>query len=146
MDTGTIIRNIIKEVLLIDNSRRNRVNEVVLKASDWLLPSKLIDNALTVLGYNVSERPIHIYTPCIEDASGSKLSKTMISRGNYSRILGELAKPEELFLKDSKFREKLFYFVTDTLSQGNRFYRNYTLDAIKPIFFPTDNLKNMEEM
>lgn len=136
VDVNTMVRNVMKEAVIIDESKRENYFPLIVKGGDWTPAAVFISNALELLGYSFKERPERIATPMIEDWSGAKFSKSVyVKSGTYEKL------PQEFVSLDNfveKFGEqgfqKLWTHVSSWANDPKKFYRNYTLDYLKSVF------------
>ena len=136
VDVNTMVRNVMKEAVVADDSQRDGYFPLIVKGGDWIHAAVLVSNALELLGYSFRERPDRIATPMIEDWSGAKFSKSVyIKAGTYDRL------PQEFVSLDNftdKFGEQgfqqLWTHVSSWVTDPKKFYRNYSLDYLKAVF------------
>tara|TARA_Y100000310_G_scaffold343257_1_gene450021 strand:+ start:861 stop:1955 length:1095 start_codon:yes stop_codon:yes gene_type:complete len=136
IDVNTMVRNVMKEAVLSEESRDQNYFPLVVKGADWMHAVVLVSNALELLGYSFLERPSRIATPMIEDWSGAKFSKSVyIKSGTYESL------PQE-FVSLSRFVQKfgqegfkdLWSHVSSWVKDPKKFYRNYSLDYLREVF------------
>lgn len=113
LDTGALIRNIIKEHILSIKSKKDNSLRVIVKGSDWAPLSSLISEGLNFIGTSFQYRPIRIFTPLIINKSGVKISKS--SRLNIGEKL------------EKNLRESL----SGICNNPGLFYRNLNKDYFK---------------
>ncbi len=133
IDVNTLLRNVLKEAVIIHRSKENNALALMVEGSDWHHTATLITDALIKLGYSYKEVPIRIYSPMIEDWSGAKFSKSLyVKEGTYNSI------PKQ-FVNLSSFLdyfgenglEQLWSEVVSWIKYPKRLYRNYTIDYLE---------------
>ena len=136
IDVNTMVRNVMKEVIIIEESRDQNYFPLVVKGGDWAHASILISNALELLGYTFTERPDRIATPMLEDWSGAKFSKSVyVKSGTYDSLPQEFVSLESFINKfgEGGFRN-LWSHVSSWVRDPKKFYRNYSLDYLGEVF------------
>ncbi|HEX32842.1 MAG TPA: hypothetical protein ENG01_00325, partial [Candidatus Aenigmarchaeota archaeon] len=83
VDVNTIIRNVIKESIFIEKAQSTGAANAMIEGSDWMYIVPLIEKGLGLLGHNVLEFPIRVFTPLVVDKTGAKLSKHIHVKGGY---------------------------------------------------------------
>ena len=136
VDVNTMVRNVMKEVALVEESQREISFPLIVKGADWMHANVLISNALELLGYSFIQRPERISAPMLEDWSGAKFSKSVyIKSGTYDLLPKEFVSLEGFMERfgENGFKE-LWEHVSSWVSDPKKFYRNYSLDYLKEVF------------
>ncbi|PKM92349.1 MAG: hypothetical protein CVU81_00940 [Euryarchaeota archaeon HGW-Euryarchaeota-1] len=130
VDVNTMVRNVMKESVIINKSKKDNYFPLLIKGADWAHATPLVSNALEMLGYSVDERPHHIFTPIVEDWSGAKFSKSVYVESNtYNKLSkGFISYDNYLSEFGEKSFENLFDHVCSWVKDPKKFYRNYSLE------------------
>jgi len=136
IDFNTSIRNVIKEARFIEEARKNNAMNLMVDGGDWTGMAFQVMQSLGLLGYNIRDLPVRIFTPIIEDWSGAKFSKSVyVKEGTYKHI------PLE-FLDYRKFQETFGANGLETVLNESRkwvedpkkLFRNYSIDYLRKVF------------
>jgi len=136
VDVNTMVRNVMKESVLSEESKDQNYFPLVVKGADWMHAAVLVSNALELLGYSFLERPERISTPMIEDWSGAKFSKSVyVKSGTYESLPQEFVSLQGFVDKFGQegFRD-LWSHVSSWVKDPKKFYRNYSLDYLREVF------------
>jgi len=126
VDVNGMVRNVIKEIVIVHESNENRSYPIIIKGSDWMPTAIMVSEVLEELGYSYKERPQRIYTPLVLDWSGAKLSKSDPEVGKEDSPF--VSYPE--FMNQFKLEglTKLWNEVYSWTQDTTKFYRHYTID------------------
>lgn len=136
VDFNTPIRNVIKEAKFIEDAKKIKAANLMVDGGDWAGMAFQNMQSLGLLGYQIGDLPLRIFTPIIEDWSGAKLSKSIyVKEGTYRDV------PEE-FLNYRKFSEKFGKQGLEiTLNEARewvlspkKLFRNYSVDYLRNVF------------
>lgn len=130
IDLNTQLRDILKGVLILDDSEENM--HIMCDATDWagLWDRKIHVESLIRLGYKTL--PSRIFTPLILDWSGAKLSKSLyINDNNYNEKYESILSFNSFY---NQYGEKglvvLWREVLDWISEPRKFFRNYSIEYL----------------
>jgi len=108
----------------------------MVDGGDWTGMAFQIMQPLGLLGYQINDLPLRIFTPIIEDWSGAKLSKSAyVKEGTYKYV------PEE-FISYKKFietfgKQGLEITLNETrewASSPKKLFRNYSIEYLRNVF------------
>lgn len=136
IDFNTSLRNVIKEAKFIEDSKKSNTMNLMVDGGDWTGMAFQVMQSLGLMGYSISDLPLRIFSPIIEDWSGAKFSKSIyVKEGTYKHI------PEE-FLNYTKFKETFGDKGLDIILKESRswveepkkLFRNYSTDYLRKVF------------
>ena len=136
IDFNTSIRNVIKEARFIEEAKGSNAMNLMVDGGDWTGMAFQVMQSLGLLGYQISDLPVRIFTPIIEDWSGAKFSKSVyVKEGTYKHV------PLE-FLDYKKFKETFGIHGLETVLNESRkwiedpkkLFRNYSVDYLRKVF------------
>jgi hypothetical protein len=136
VDFNTSIRNVIKEARFIEEARNKNAVNLMIDGGDWIGMAMQIANSLDLFGYRISDLPLRVFTPIIEDWSGAKFSKSIyVNEGIYDGV------PEE-FVNFERFNKTFGERGLDITLQeardwaGNpkKLFRNYSVEYLRKIY------------
>lgn len=136
IDFNTSIRNVIKEARFIEEAGGSNAMNLMVDGGDWTGMAFQVMQSLGLLGYEIKNLPVRIFTPIIEDWSGAKFSKSVyVKEGTYKHI------PQE-FLDYKKFQETfgtggLEIVLNESrkwIEDPKKLFRNYSVDYLRKVF------------
>jgi hypothetical protein len=136
IDFNTSLRNVIKEAKFIEDARRSNAMSLMVDGGDWTGMAFQVMQSLGLMGYSISDLPLRVFSPIIEDWSSAKFSKSVyVKEGTYKHI------PEE-FLNYIKFRKTFGDRGLDIILEEaqrwvedpKKLFRNYSTDYLRKVF------------
>jgi hypothetical protein len=85
LDLATLYRNMVKELAALAEAD---VLQVMVKGTDWMPGSILVDGALQAVGLTRGQLPARLFCPMIVAETGAKLSKSLIRSGEAALPAG----------------------------------------------------------
>ena len=136
VDFNTSIRNVIKEAKFIEDSKVSNSMNLMIDGGDWTGMAFQVMQSLGLMGYQIGDLPLRIFTPIIEDWSGAKFSKSVyVKDGTYRNVPSEFLdykRMQETFGVDG-----LNIVLNETRSWVNdpkKLFRNYSVDYLRKVF------------
>lgn len=132
IDTNAPIRSVLKAcVMLSENSEKNFLS-LIVNGNDWsgIWLQKIYCEGMALLGYNILDLPMQIFSPMVLDWSGAKLSKTMyVTSDSYNYL-------SDAYINYSSFEKqfgeeglsKLWNEVSKWIKEPSRLFRNYSIN------------------
>ncbi|MFF6881350.1 hypothetical protein ACFY9S_39575 [Streptomyces sp. NPDC012474] len=101
----------------------------MVKGTDWMPGSLLVDGALQAVGLTRGQLPARLFCPMIVGETGAKLSKSLIRSGEAALPAG--AEPWMLDTRKwpgtvGKFADRLLNLAGLLLSHPRHFFRSYS--------------------
>jgi hypothetical protein len=129
LDINTIGRNLIKELVCSNNENEM---SIMIKGSDWMLGSTLVDLGHGIVGKRTDEIPLRIYTPQIVTPNGDKLSKSLINEGHQNKkdIPSYFLNMKELGNLYSNVTEKILNLCELFAFDSKHLFRSYSYNEI----------------
>ncbi|MGW4758685.1 hypothetical protein [Streptomyces chartreusis] len=126
LDLATLYRNMVKELAALAESG---VLQVMVKGTDWMPGSLLVDGALQAVGLSRGQLPARLFCPMIVAETGAKLSKSLICSGDAALPAG--AEPWMLDTRKwpgtmGEFADRLLSLAGLLLSHPRHFFRSYS--------------------
>jgi len=128
---STMLRNVLKEAALVEESRVTGAVPVIVKGRDWVQATDSVSMALEGLGYSFLERPIRIMAPLVEDWTGAKLSKSVYFEKGVYRDLDRYVDVDRLKERHGpSVINRLWVEVLSWVSSPRKFFRNYSIEYL----------------
>jgi hypothetical protein len=126
LDLATLYRNMVKELAALGETG---VLQVMVKGTDWMPGSLLVDGAHQAVGLTRGQLPARLFCPMIVAETGAKLSKSLIRSGDASLPAG--AEPWMLDTRKwpgtvDQFADRLLHLAELLLSHPRHFFRSYS--------------------
>ncbi|MEU6102773.1 hypothetical protein [Streptomyces flaveolus] len=126
LDLATLYRNMVKELAALAETG---VLQVMVKGTDWMPGSLLVDGAHQAVGLTRGQLPARLFCPMIVAETGAKLSKSLIRSGDASLPAG--AEPWMLDTRKwpgtvDQFADRLLNLAELLLSHPRHFFRSYS--------------------
>ncbi|MGW5505958.1 hypothetical protein [Streptomyces rochei] len=126
LDLATLYRNMVKELATLAEPD---VLQVMVKGTDWMPGSLLVDGALQAVGLSRGQLPARLFCPMIVAETGAKLSKSLIRSGEAALPAG--AEPWMLDTRKwpgtvGEFADRLLDLAGLLLSHPRHFFRSYS--------------------
>ncbi|MEU1558720.1 hypothetical protein ABZ517_39315 [Streptomyces scabiei] len=126
LDLATLYRNMVKELAALGE---HGVLQVMVKGTDWMPGSILVDGALQAVGLTRGQLPARLFCPMIVAETGAKLSKSLIRSGDAALPTG--AEPWMLDTRKwpgtvGEFADRLLHLAGLLLSHPRHFFRSYS--------------------
>ncbi|MFJ4569006.1 hypothetical protein ACIP4U_36210 [Streptomyces caelestis] len=126
LDLATLYRNMVKELAALVEAD---VLQVMVKGTDWMPGSLLVDGALQAVGLARGQLPARLFCPMIVAETGAKLSKSLIRSGEAALPAG--AEPWMLDTRKwpgtvGEFADRLLNLAGLLLSHPRHFFRSYS--------------------
>jgi hypothetical protein len=126
LDLATLYRNLVKELAALGEPG---VLQVMVKGTDWMPGSLLVDGAHQAVGLTRGQLPARLFCPMIVAETGAKLSKSLIRSGAAPLPTG--AEPWMLDTRKwpgtvEQFADRLLTLATLLLSHPRHFFRSYS--------------------
>ncbi|MFE0790421.1 hypothetical protein [Streptomyces mutabilis] len=126
LDLATLYRNMVKELAALAEPD---VLQVMVKGTDWMPGSLLVDGALQAVGLARGQLPARLFCPMIVAETGAKLSKSLIRSGDAALPAG--AEPWMLDTRKwpgtvGQFADRLLDLAGLLLSHPRHFFRSYS--------------------
>ncbi|APD18558.1 tRNA synthetase [Streptomyces phage Picard] len=126
LDLATLYRNLVKELALTGS---HGTMHVMVKGTDWMPGSQLVDGALQAVGLSRGQLPARLFCPQIVTDTGAKLSKSLIREGRAALPVG--AAPWMLDTREwpgsfTEYVDRLLDMVEVVLSDPRHFFRSYS--------------------
>ncbi|WP_238697604.1 hypothetical protein [Streptomyces sp. E2N166] len=136
LDLATLYRNMVKELAALAEPD---VLQVMVKGTDWMPGSLLVDGALQAVGLSRGQLPARLFCPMIVAETGAKLSKSLIRSGEAALPAG--AEPWMLDTRKwpgtvGEFADRLLNLAGLLLSHPRHFFRSYSaaeLSRLMPV-------------
>ncbi|MBY8888571.1 hypothetical protein K7472_27565 [Streptomyces sp. PTM05] len=131
LDLATLYRNLVKELAVADE---HDTLHVMVKGSDWVFGSHLVDGALQAVGLAPGQLPARLFCPQIVSDTGAKLSKSMIREGRGSLPDGAaswMLDTREWPGPQSEYVERLLGMTEVVLSDPRHFFRSYSARELR---------------
>jgi hypothetical protein len=125
LDLATLYRNMLKELAALAEAD---VLHVMVKGTDWMPGSLLVDGALHAVGLTRGQLPALLFCPVIVAETGAKLSKSLIRSGEAALSAG--AEPRMLDIRKwpgtvGEFANRLLNLAELLLSHPRHYFRSY---------------------
>ncbi|MGW3910545.1 hypothetical protein ACWEBX_03320 [Streptomyces sp. NPDC005070] len=126
LDLATLYRNMVKELAAL---QERDVLQVMVKGTDWMPGSLLVDGAHQAVGLTRGQLPARLFCPMIVAETGAKLSKSLIRSGAATLPAG--AEPWMLDTREwpgtvGEFADRLLDLADLFLSHPRHFFRSYS--------------------
>ncbi|MFF0164057.1 hypothetical protein ACFYRY_42200 [Streptomyces sp. NPDC005263] len=126
LDLATLYRNMVKELAALAEAD---ILQVMVKGTDWMPGSLLVDGALQAVGLTRGQLPARLFCPMIVAETGAKLSKSLIRSGEAALPTG--AEPWMLDTRKwpgtvGEFADRLLNLAGLLLSHPRHFFRSYS--------------------
>ncbi|MGV9290990.1 hypothetical protein [Streptomyces sp. NPDC003719] len=126
LDLATLYRNMVKELAALAEPG---VLQIMVKGTDWMPGSLLVDGAHQAVGLTRGQLPARLFCPMIVAETGAKLSKSLIRSGDASLPAG--AEPWMLDTRKwpgtvTQFADRLLHLAELLLSHPRHFFRSYS--------------------
>ncbi|MGW7260811.1 hypothetical protein [Streptomyces sp. NPDC054834] len=126
LDLATLYRDMVKELAALAETT---VLQVMVKGTDWMPGSLLVDGALQAVGLTRGQLPTRLFCPMIVAETGAKLSKSLTRCGEAALPAG--AEPWMLDTRKwpgavGEFSDRLLNLAGLLLSHPRHFFRSYS--------------------
>lgn len=153
LEYETPLRNLVRGLLYTEDNRDESVPYSWLRVtgSDYagFYQEHLFYKGAAILGIDIINSPLIVYSPLVVDWAGVKLSKSILVEGGYNYLTEQGL---DYLINYRKFKvkfgndglQKLFKEVNLWLEEPNRLFRNYTIFYFAELF-KEEKVKELEQ-